>query len=277
MERVILERALEENAEEEFLGERRGDHRDEETKEEGGERPRRRTGTNQEARERVLRREVFFVVGRGGEGRAGFGVRRGVGGGRVGRRDGDRVWKSIFGCEKIRCYETLDKQRAFPSQTNPLCQAGHTAGWNGRFGESAQTSGVEKLSPRSEEICRRFMFSSRCSKSFRKTVADLVGKVNAEPFRGWECGEVLLREVEISEPFENDLNQTLIELKCTFAIRRNRSNAVWQDIAIGSVQGWEHVWGTSYADPNDRSLKSSCAYVGKLYSCASFGILGLEE
>ena len=196
---------------------------------------------------------------------------------RAGRRDGDRIWKSTFGCEKIRCYETLEKQRAFPSQVIPLCEAGHTAYWNGRFGESAQTNGVEKLSPRSEEICRRFMFSSRCSKSFRKNVAALVGKVNSSPFRGWEKGEVLLREVEISEPFENDLNQTLIELKCSFSVRRNRRDAAWQDIELGKVQGWEHVWGTSYADPFDRTVKSSCAYVGRLYSYASFGILGLEE
>lgn len=196
---------------------------------------------------------------------------------RNGRRDGDRVWKSIFGCEKTRCYETLETQRAFPANELPQCSAGHSAYWNGRFGESSEIQGVEKFSPRCEEICRRFMFASRCSKKFRKRVAALVGKVNDSSYRGWEQGEVLLREVEISEPFENDLNQKLIELKCSFIIRRNHSNAVWQDIRVGEVEGWEHVWGTSYADPQDRSIKSSCAYVGKLYSYANFGILGLED
>jgi hypothetical protein len=196
---------------------------------------------------------------------------------RHGRRDGDRVWKSIFSCEKTRCYETLDKQRVFPAQSLPASNAGHSTGWNGRFGEGAETQSVEKLSPRCEEICRRFMFASRCSKSFRKSASLLVGKVNNSPFRGWEKGEVLLREVEISEPFENDLNQTLIELKCTFAIRRNRTGAVWQDIQLGKVGGWEHVWGISYADPADRTMKSGCAYVGRLYHNADFGILGLED
>lgn len=196
---------------------------------------------------------------------------------RAGRRNGDRLWRSVYSCEKTKCYETLEKQRVFPSGAGQSCQAGHSAFWNGRFGENSSSSGVEKLTPLCFEICRRFMFANRCNRDFRKTAASLVGCVNVKPFRGWEAGEVLLREVEISEPFENDLNQTLIELKCTFVIRRNRNDAVWRDIEVGRVTGWEHVWGTSYADPSDCSVKSGCAYVGKLYRNADFGVLGLED
>ena len=196
---------------------------------------------------------------------------------RAGRRDGDKLWKSVYGCEKTLSYDTLEKQKAYPAGVLPQCEAGYYTYWNGRFGESSYTDGVEKLTPFCQEICRRFMFASNCSKSFRKTASSLVGCVNVRPFRSWAKGEVLLREVEISEPFENDLDQTLVELKCTFAVRRNRRDAMWQDIELGKVTGWEHVWGISYADPYDRSLKSSCAYVGKLYKNVDFGVLGLED
>lgn len=92
MERVILERSLKENAEEELLGERRGDDRDEETKEKRLKRPRGRTGTDQEAGERVLSREVSLFAGFSGRGKL-FGVdfRRVVGSAFGGRRDGLNV------------------------------------------------------------------------------------------------------------------------------------------------------------------------------------------
>ena len=78
---------MEKNAEEELLGERRGDHRDEEAKEKRFERPRGRARTDKETSERVLRREIPFGVGLDGRGGA-------VGGSAVlgsafgGRRDG---------------------------------------------------------------------------------------------------------------------------------------------------------------------------------------------
>ena len=99
MERVILERSLKENAEEELLGKRRGDYRDEETKEKRFERPRSRAGTDKEPGERMLRREIPIGVRFGGR----VDRDRVVGSGFGGRRDGlnaREVGEPTFGKER---------------------------------------------------------------------------------------------------------------------------------------------------------------------------------
>lgn len=196
---------------------------------------------------------------------------------RASYRHGDRFWSSKCTLSKEKCYETLEKQKIFPAEGVPYCEPGHTVAWNGRFGEDSFLDGVEKLVPRCEEYCRKYVFASQCDSDFRHKAMKLVGKTNIKSFHGWSAREVMLSKLEISEPFRNDLDQTLVALECAFSIRRNRSDVTWGGIDVGSVKGWDSVWGTFYANPVSRNVKTSCAYVGRLYESGDFGILGLED
>lgn len=196
---------------------------------------------------------------------------------RAARRHGERIWSSKCSVAKEKCFETLERQESFPADGIIHCSAGHSAVWNGRFGTEADVDGVDKLVPRCEEECRKFILASQCGNDFRKKIINLVGKLNSGSFHGWSSKEVMLTKLEISEPFVNDLDQKLVEISCTFSIRRHRTKVDWCGIDVGKVKGWDHLWGTFYADPVDRTLKGNCAYVGRLYDTADFGILSLED
>ena len=195
---------------------------------------------------------------------------------RAERRDGDRLWSSRCFLKESKCFSTPDKQQIFPADGDSSSAAEYAIAWNGRYDSSSRFDGINRLTPVCEEECRRFLLASRCSLAYRKEVMSLTGKLNSRPFRMWEPGEVMLADVTISEPFENELNQTLVELGCTFSIRRNSSSSSWCGINIGKTGGWDHIWGIYHADPRNRIVRGSCAYVGRLYDSADFGILGVE-
>lgn len=192
-------------------------------------------------------------------------------------RHGDRFWSSKCTLAKEKCYETPEKQKMFPGEGAVFCEAGYTALWNGKFGEDSMLEGVDKLVPRCDECCRKYIFASQCDTVFRRKIMDLVGKINSSSFRGWEAREVMLSKLEISEPFKNDLDQMLVELECVFSVRRHRRDVNWCGIDVGKVQGWDNLWGTFNANPRTRGVYGNCAYVGRLYDTGDFGILGLEE
>lgn len=195
----------------------------------------------------------------------------------AGRRHGERIWSTKCSVAKEKCFETLERQKVFPGEGSVYCNAGHIASWNGRFGENYSADGIDKLVSRCDEKCRKFVYSSQCSADYRKKIISLVGKLNYGAFRGWAAKEVMLTGLEISEPFLNDLEQSLVEIEYSFSVRRHRSNVDWCGIDVGKVNGWDHLWGTFYADPLERILKGSCAYVGRIYDTADFGILSLED
>ena len=193
------------------------------------------------------------------------------------KRHGDRIWSSRCGVIKEKCYETLSRQESFPAADSANCSAGHSVVWNGRFGEDASVDGIDKLVPKCEEECRKYILASQCSISYRKNLLSLVGKLNYRSFHGWSAQEVMLTKLEISEPFINDLDQSLVEIRHIFSICRHRRDVDWCGIEVGNVKGWDRLWGTFYADPVDRIIKGNCAYVGRLYETADFGILSLED
>lgn len=196
---------------------------------------------------------------------------------RAAARHGDRFWSCKCSLTKEKCYETPEKQKIFPAENAVFCEVGYSAMWNGRFGEDALLDGVDKLVPRCDEQCRKYIFASQCSSAFRKQIISLVGKINTKPFHGWESKEVMLSKLEISEPFKNDLDQMLVELEYSFSVRRHRSKVNWCGIDVGKVQGWDNLWGNFYANPKERIVKGNCAYVGRIYDTGDFGILGVEE
>ena len=197
--------------------------------------------------------------------------------GRSTRRHGERIWSSKCNVTKEKCFETLERQEIFPAEGSVYSTAGYSPVWNGRFGEDASIDGVDKLVPRCEERCRKFVLASQCTGEYRRKILALVGKINSGSFRGWASKEVMLTGLEISEPFLNDLDQSLVEIEFSFSIRTHRRNVEWCGIEVGKVNGWDHLWGTFYADPADRIIRGNCAYVGRIYSTADFGILSLED
>ncbi|MBO5765945.1 MAG: hypothetical protein J6S24_06640 [Lentisphaeria bacterium] len=195
---------------------------------------------------------------------------------RGGRRDGDRLWSIRTGTMKEKCYEVPEKQKMYCNEDSISISADYAPFWNGRFGEDAAIGGIDKIAPKCEETCRRFMYADSCNADFRKKAVSLVGKLNSSGFRCWSSGEVMCTGVDISEPFSNDLGEMLVEMRCTFTIRRHRKDVTWCGIEVGRVKGWEHLWGISYAEPQLRIIRGAAAFVGRIYDNADFGILGLE-
>ena len=194
------------------------------------------------------------------------------------RRAGDCFWSFTAASRQEKKYHT-ELEPIPHTPDDDLLSAdlpGRAINWNGKYGIDRRVDGVKVWQPEFTAKCRKYVLANSLGAQLRRRYAELVGKVNASAFADWEPQEALLLKFAASEPFENDRGQELLELEFLFAIAFNRTEAVWYDIELGDVSGWEYVWGTTTPDPETGELLPRCAYVSTLYPSADFSALNLE-
>ena len=148
-------------------------------------------------------------------------------------------------------------------------------GWNGKFGESAECSGVSVVVPSMRERCRKTLLYSGVTSSLRQGIGDLQGKVNSASFHGWSAGEVLFLGASIGEPYYNNQDQQVADVVYNFAIRRNESGKTIGGHSLGNVEGWDYAWGVTGFDAASGQYKVLAAFVSRVYDRASFSGLGI--
>ena len=120
--------------------------------------------------------------------------------------------------------------------------AGGNIGWNGKSGADAEFAGVDVPTADLRESYTINMKRSAITNAFKRTVADLTGKVNAYGFRGYKIGEVLFVGASYSAPLKGKDD---IQVKFDFRISLKETNAIISGTTVGEKEGWEYVWARS--------------------------------
>lgn len=190
------------------------------------------------------------------------------------RKPGDVLWSFDVsgGTQNVR---TAVAQISSQGQAELVNNVANYVGWNGKFGEAFDCSGVNILVPSMRETCRLTLSASAVSSSFRATLGGLVGKVNNSSFHGWNAGEVLFTGATLSAPYVNDDGDTLHDVSYSFDIRPNESSVTIGGYTISSVRGWDYAWGVTAFNQQTNKNEVKAVFVSQVYKYASFAGLGV--
>lgn len=152
--------------------------------------------------------------------------------------------------------------------------AGGAIGWNGKCGDDCEISGVDVPTAQLRETYTKPMRLSQLSTSYKRRVAELVGKVNSGSFKGWSAGEVMFLGMSYSTPAKKAKKVTVT---FNFAIQPNESGAKVGGKSIGTKKGFEYVWAISKttASGSVPKVELEGVYVDQVCEYASFSPLGL--
>jgi len=153
--------------------------------------------------------------------------------------------------------------------------AGGNIGWNGKSGSDAEFAGVDVPTADLRETYTINMKRSAITNAYKRTVADLTGKVNAYGFRGYKIGEVLFVGASYSAPLKGKED---IQVTFNFRISLGETNAVISGTTVGAKEGWEYVWARSEVE-NDTTNNTPKVVVNGIYKSrvvhyGDFALLG---
>lgn len=154
-------------------------------------------------------------------------------------------------------------------------KAGNAIGWNGKVGPEMEIVGVDVPTAQLRETYTKRMRLSRITSEFKRNVAALVGKVNADMFKGWSPGEVMFLGMSYSCP---ESGATMATVTFNFSVQPNESKAKVSGHEV-SKKGFEYAWALSETkiDPqtNLPKVDTEAIYVDQVCEYAKFKTLGL--
>lgn len=148
-------------------------------------------------------------------------------------------------------------------------------GWNGKSGQEMEITGVDVPCAQLRETYTRVMKSSKITPQYKKKVAAMVGKVNANNFKGWDAGEVMFLGMSYSAPVKGS---EIITVTYNFSIQLNETQTI-DDTQITKT-GYEYVWMISRTEANESQIPQSVIdsiYVATVCEKADFADLGLGQ
>ena len=162
---------------------------------------------------------------------------------------------------------SLSQKKAYGSR-----DAGGAIGWNGKTGSEMEITGVDIPTAQLRETYTKIMRLSKITTSFKKKVAELVGKVNSGSFHGWSAGEVMFLGMSYSSPNKKNAK---VPVSFNFAIQPNESSKVGSHKV--SKKGFEYVWALSKttADSGVPKAEIEAIFVDTVCETASFSSLGV--
>ena len=148
-------------------------------------------------------------------------------------------------------------------------------GWNGKDGSESEAAGVDVSIGELRETYTKPMSKSKVTgTSWKRKVAELVGKVNSGSFKGWSSGEVMFLGCSYSAPTKGSKN---VNVSFHFAIRLNESKATVAGHSVGSKKGFEYIWALTDDEVKngERVRKVKKIYKAEVCYTDSFGSLGI--
>lgn len=116
-------------------------------------------------------------------------------------------------------------------------------GWNGKYGSEAEAAGVDvSIGVLRETYTKYISTSTISSTTWKRKVAELVGKINKGSFKGWSAGEVMFLGCSYTAPIKGTQK---VAVSFHFAINPNESNAVVAGQKIGKKEGFDYIWAIS--------------------------------
>ena len=141
------------------------------------------------------------------------------------------------------------------------------------------TEGTDIVMPMFDFAETHFFKDKEITQAFKRKLANLTGKVNNSPFRGWSIGEVLLTGVEGSK---NGMDKDdLWSLTFNFSVSPTIKNAVVAGIKVSVKYGWDLMWvkwkkrSKLNAEDKEPLPEPQGIYVNEVYKVGDFGALGI--
>jgi hypothetical protein len=106
-----------------------------------------------------------------------------------------------------------------------------------------------------------------------KRIYGMTGKVNSQPFRIFQAGEVLF----LGARFDTSRAQSMVTVTYNFSARLNRDAFDIGEISGINKKGWDYLW-VEYETVSDGDVgvrKPRYAYTARVYEYKDFGSLGL--
>lgn len=139
--------------------------------------------------------------------------------------------------------------------------------------EKGEVGGVDIVN--SQFSCsEKFYFdNSKITTSWKRRVAELVGKVNSGGFHGWEAGELIFMGANGSR--RGTTSKDKWEVTFHYRVSMNRFNVHVGEITIPEIRGWDYLWVRYENTVSDKSLtkKIASAHVEQVYYYVSFSAL----
>lgn len=148
-------------------------------------------------------------------------------------------------------------------------------GWNGKDGSESEAAGVDVSNGELRETYTKIMSKSKVTgTSWKRKVAELVGKVNSGSFKGWSAGEVMFLGCSYTAPTKSSKK---VAVSFHFAIRLNENRATIAGQSVGSVKGFEYLWALTDDEVKDGERKRKIRKIYKAVVCETdgFGSLGV--
>ena len=146
-------------------------------------------------------------------------------------------------------------------------------GWNGKDGSESEAAGVDVSIGELRETYTKTMSKSKVTgTSWKRKVAELVGKVNSGSFKGWNAGEVMFLGCSYSAPSKGSKK---VSVSFHFAIRLNENKATVAGQNIGSKKGFEYLWALTDDEVRDGERKRKVRKIYKAVVCETDGFGGL--
>lgn len=141
--------------------------------------------------------------------------------------------------------------------------------------DGQKVNGVEIVVPVYTFSEQHYKSRAAVSAAYRKTLANLTGKVNSSAFRGFDAGEVLFRGAAGQLAVVEGVKQWQITYQ--FAASPNRANIPVGDLVVPSKLGWDYLWALygEAVDQNAVVQTPIAAYVERVYEFADFSALGI--
>lgn len=189
------------------------------------------------------------------------------------KSDGDREW--LVEVTPRNAWRKFALEHIFAKKLDdaaPDLDPGLLIDWNGKNGNAGVSGKVPVFECSTEMTCIATFRSSKAdNRAYLRQVADLVGKVNSEPFHNWHAGEVLFGGLVKSVLFEGKHGEELCNFHFRFFIRTGGERQI-AGIDAGHVDGWDHLWVLRSPSGGNRIHS---VHVSRLYHRASFAVLGI--
>ncbi len=143
-------------------------------------------------------------------------------------------------------------------------------------GESFE--GVEVATRNLTETYTKTFKANHYNSAYKRTLALLSGKVNKEPFKGWDAGEVLF----LGATTNYSSADKYIDVTFQFAIELNKKGFNFAGFVLDKRKcGWDYMWAhyqdEVYQNGNKKTLipKAKGVYIARVYDFAIFTALGI--
>ncbi len=151
--------------------------------------------------------------------------------------------------------------------------------WNGKSGADMDVRGLDlPTADIRESYIVQIKRSRLKQRTYRRQLARLVGKVNANIFKGWERGEVMFLGCTYTHSIDMD-NESYIPVTFNFSIRMNETEVEIGDTKIDK-KGFEYIWSISDTKVNRETGKMetviSNAYLEQVVEYANFALLDID-